>query len=319
MYDLKSSSICKYRDEKVKPLPLSVLLFSVLAIMFMTSSLQSIILMPVFVMMNFREVKQALYHENPLAEISVLFEEFGKSDLCLLLQLFITGAMIALTLVLCFSLLKRKPASIALSRCGFARKYLLGLLFGALLFAAVFGVASINGSIKIIGISSPLNVGILILLFLGYVVQGASEEFLFRGFLMCDLVRQASPLSAILLSSLAFALAHATNVGSGFIPLMNVFLFGVLASLVLMRSGSLLAVSALHSAWNFVEGHVFGCRVSGLITESTLFVTESAPTLSLTNGGEFGPEGGVAVTVVMLVSIVIVLVFPSKNAKKEAA
>ena len=144
MYDLKSSSIYKYRDEKVKPLSLSVLLFSVLAIMFMTSSLQSIILMPVFVMMNFREVKQALYHENPLAEISVLFEEFGKSDLCLLLQLFITGAMIALTLVLCFSLLKRKPASIALSRCGFARKYLLGLLVGALLFAAVSG----NGSAK---------------------------------------------------------------------------------------------------------------------------------------------------------------------------
>ena len=318
MYDLKSSSIYKYRDEKAKPLSLSVLLFSVLVIMFMTSSLQSVILMPVFLMVNFREILQAFYHENPLAEISVLLEEFGRSDLCLLIQLFATAAMIVLTLVLCLSLLKRKPASLALSRRGFAWKYLLGLLFGALLFAAVFGVASVNGSIKIIGVSSPLNVGMLILILIGYVVQGASEEFLFRGFLMCDLARQASPLSAILLSSLAFSLAHAMNIGSGFIPLMNVFLFGVLASLVLMRSGSLLAVSALHSAWNFVEGHVFGCRVSGLITESTLFVTESAPTLSLTNGGEFGPEGGVAVTVVMLVAIVLVLVFPSKNARKEA-
>jgi membrane protease YdiL (CAAX protease family) len=171
---------------------------------------------------------------------------------------------------------------------------------------------------KLLDIPSSVNVGMLLLLFFGYVIQAASEEILFRGFLMCDLARRRSPVSAVILSSFAFALAHGSNVEIGAIALLNLFLFGVLASLWVLRTGSLIGAAALHTAWNFTQGHVFGCRVSGLVTNSTIFYSDVLPSHKLTNGGEFGPEGGVAVTVVFIVFIVLLLVFPSRKKNSEA-
>lgn len=318
MYDFRSSSICKYSTEKEKTLSLAGMLFALLAIMLLTSMLQSALLTGAFFLTNFRSLPQITDKEAFLKELSTLLENFYQSDISLLLQLFSTVATIALTLTLCLVILRRSLASLALVRRGAVWQYLIGLVLGALVFSASFGVASLNGSVKLLGIAPSANVGMLITLFFGYVIQAASEEILFRGFLMCDLARRQSPTLAIVLSSLAFALAHSSNTGIGFIAVLNLFLFGVLASILVLRTGSLFGACALHTAWNFTQGHVFGCRVSGLVTDSTVFYSEALPSHKLTNGGAFGPEGGVAVTVVFIVFIVLLLVFPSKKKSSEA-
>lgn len=318
MYDLRSSPICRHPIEKEKPLSFAAMLFAVLVIMFLTSFLQAMVMVTAFFLTRYRALLAMSESAVRAEEIAALLQEFAQTDLCLLLQLFSTVATIALTLTLCICLLKRKPSSLALSRRGSLWQYLLGLVLGVALFSASFGVASINGAQRILGVASPVNVGMLVLLFFGYVIQAASEEILFRGFVMCDLARRSSPVFAVLISSLAFSLAHYSNTGIGFVALLNLFLFGVLASVLVLRTGSLLGAAALHTAWNFTQGHVFGCRVSGLLTESTVLHTEAVDALKLTNGGAFGPEGGVAVTVVLLVSIALFLVFPSPKNKSEA-
>jgi hypothetical protein len=58
--------------------------------------------------------------------------------------------------------------------------------------------------------------------------------------------------------------------------------------------------------------------VSGLVPNSKLLISFSDPAQSLTNGGAFGPEGGIAVTVVFLLFIVFLLVFPNGKKKNEA-
>ena len=321
MYDFHTSSIrnCSVKNEK--PMTLSAMLFAVLIILILTSVLQSTVLLSAFAFSSFGEIYEVISTESSVEkvveEISYIYAEFAESDLCIILQLFSTAATIVLTLVLCFCIQKRGLASLAIFRKGAAKHYLLGLLLGALLFALSYGITLMNGSMKLVGVASPIKIGTLFVIFLGYVVQAASEELLFRGFFTCDLVRRGSPVSAVFLGSLVFAFAHASNTGIGFVALLNVFLFGVIASILVLRTGSLIGACALHTAWNFTQGHVFGCRVSGLLTDSTIFNTETNSAMSLTNGGDFGPEGGLAVTIVFLVVLVLLLILPSRQ-KEDA-
>ncbi len=317
MYDLRSSSVCKRSSEGERPLSLPLMLFALLVILFLSSSLQTALLLPAFFISEYRVIFGMGESESFLEELLLCFEGFIQSDVGLLIQLLSTAFTVVLTLVLCTVLLKRRPASLALCKRGAALHYLLGLVLGGALFAACFGVASINGSLKLLGIASPVKVGMILLLFVGYVVQAASEEILFRGFLMCDLARRFSPVTAVLLSSAVFATAHFSNAGIGPIAVLNLFLFGVFVSLWVLRTGNLLGACAIHTAWNFTEGHVFGCRVSGFVADSTVFHCDALTSLSLTNGGAFGPEGGVAVTVVFLIVIVLLLVFPSRKEKQR--
>ena len=81
----------------------------------------------------------------------------------------------------------------------------------------------------------------------------------------------------------------------------------------MIRTSNIWGVCAIHSIWNFVQGNVFGCFVSGMNIENSLFVSDANLTRSLTNGGEFGPEGGVAVTLVLVVAIMLVVYLPQKK------
>ncbi len=315
MYDLRSSSVCRYPTEGERPLSLPLLLFSALVILFMSSSLQTLILVPAFIFSNYRAVLSLSESETFLEELLALYERFLQSDLSLLVQLFGGAFTLALTLVFVLALLRRKAGSLALFKRGALKKYLLGLVFGGALFAACFGLAMVNGSFKLVGTASPVPIGMLILLFFGYVVQAASEEVLFRGLVMCELVRRGAPAKAVLFSAGLFALVHFSNPELGIVALLNLFLFGVLAALLVLRSGSLIGACALHTAWNFTEGHIFGCSVSGLFTESSVFHFEALSSHSLTNGGGFGPEGGIAVTVVFLLTILLLLIFPSRSTR----
>lgn len=74
-------------------------------------------------------------------------------------------------------------------------------------------------------------------------------------------------------------------------------------------------VGALHSMWNFAQGNLFGIPVSGLAgLPSPLKADMAEGSLhTLINGGTFGIEGGLAVTVVLLASCALILFLPTKK------
>ena len=88
--------------------------------------------------------------------------------------------------------------------------------------------------------------------------------------------------------------------------MINLFLFGVFACIYAMQEGSLWGVFAIHSLWNWAQGNLFGLEVSGSkFGATTLFnLKEVGP--DLLTGGAFGPEGGFAVTLVLIVGCVFV-------------
>ncbi|MDJ1181574.1 CPBP family intramembrane glutamic endopeptidase [Roseofilum casamattae] len=81
--------------------------------------------------------------------------------------------------------------------------------------------------------------------FTASVAAPVFEEIIFRGFLLPSLNRYVPLWAAILLSGLAFAIAHLSL--SEVIPLMTL---GIIMGFIYTRSGNLLAPILLHSLWN---------------------------------------------------------------------
>lgn len=143
---------------------------------------------------------------------------------------------------------------------------------------------------------------------LGYLVQGASEEVLFRGHLFENLKDQWGLKWAVGVSSVAFGLFHAANPGFGVLPLINLVLFGVGTALykVYVDQGQLWGVFGIHTVWNWLQQVVFGLPNSGMATTRDNALFTVSPNSSLPDvvwGGGFGPEGTLATTLVLLALI----------------
>ncbi len=113
---------------------------------------------------------------------------------------------------------------------------------------------------------------IAILVFL----QATGEELLFRGYLLQQLVvRSRHWIVWAVLPSLAFGALHIDPElgGSGYYWGLNTFLFGLLACVLVWRSGSLWAASGLHVGVNLVAMTVLGADEIGSGTQ--LWVLET--------------------------------------------
>ena len=99
------------------------------------------------------------------------------------------------------------------------------------------------------------------------------------------------------------------------LPMINLILFGVFMSVLVLKLNSIWMACAIHSVWNFVQGNFYGILVSGNDFGPSVFRFESTEGMELLNGGSFGMEGGIATSVVLTVSIIIVLLLKPREAK----
>lgn len=250
-----------------------------------------------------------------LAEIGI--QEVTNSNALTIVMLFATTMTIVVTLLFCKLIQKRKMSSVGFVKKGFLKEYIIGLLVGFVIFSAAVLLCIVTGSLNITGLSSTFSVGIFLLFGLGYMIQGMSEEVLCRGYMMISIARRYPLWLAVLLNSLFFSALHLGNSGISVLALVNLTLFGVFASVYFLKRGNIWGIGAIHSIWNFAQGHFYGIKVSGI--ETSCSVLGSVPTegRSLINGGAFGLEGGLAVTAVLVLGTVILLLIPAKYAKKE--
>jgi membrane protease YdiL (CAAX protease family) len=190
-------------------------------------------------------------------------------------------------------------------------KYARGFFFGALMFSAAVGILALFGSVSFEqGDPSKQGVaalgGVLIVL-LGWIVQGGGEEIVMRGWVLPVIGARYKPWIGLLVSSLLFSIMHGLNPGLSPLALVNLVLFGVFAGLYAMREGSLWGISALHSVWNWVQGNFFGFQVSGTDAEGGTLINLMETGKDWFTGGAFGPEGGLAVTIVLVIGIFVIL------------
>ncbi len=206
---------------------------------------------------------------------------------------------------------KRPFWTLGMERPGALFKYGRGLLVGLLMFAGAVGMSAILGFMAFEPKTPAQPQGLaamggILLVLVGWMVQGAAEEVLARGWLLPVVGARYRPWLGIILSALVFAALHSLNPNLNPIAMTNLFLFGLFTAFYALREGGLWGVFGIHTAWNWAQGNLFGLEVSGLPPAGgTLFnLVETGP--DAVTGGPFGPEGGLAVTLVLLVSCALV-------------
>ena len=232
-------------------------------------------------------------------------------------ELFGEAWTIALAVFVCLVIQRRSLATLGIEKRGAAKRYGVGFVFGVLLCSATVLTVCLSRASTFEGFDGGSGVLLPLFVLFGYLIQGAAEEILFHGLFLTTLARRFRWLPSVLLSALFFSLLHTFNAGASMLSLLNVFLFGVLLGLFTIRTGSVIGACALHAAWNATEGLVFGCSVSGFPAISGLFRVTNDASRGVTNGGAFGPEGGLAATMILMLALIAVLFLPSFGRKRQ--
>lgn len=193
----------------------------------------------------------------------------ANTDLLLLLITLVSFAFISLLVFIRVKFIeKRSFSSIGFNKNNWFKKYFLGFVIGLGMMCVVvfilfiFGFVSVESNpIQPIGISALS--GVLIIL-VGWIIQGGTEEIVTRGWLMNVLGARYNIGIGLFISSTLFGLLHLANPNVSFIAVINIILIGVFYGLYVIKTNDLWAVCGMHSAWNFAQGNLFGFEVSGI-------------------------------------------------------
>lgn len=314
-YDLNDSPLVEENRRIGKPRTL----FSLFIVFFVLTLVTDLaVSLPTTVFLMFRIAGDfselfGIFTSNDINAMEAYITKISAENGYLFASLLSTAAGIAVILFFALRMEKRTPLSLGFSKKNAVPLYAVGFALGIALLAASIGIATLNGSVSLAPAGEVSGVWIVLFL-VGFLVQGAFEEILLRGVFFPALLRHfSSPLIPCIVSAAFFSAMHGANPGVSPIAFLNIFLFGALLSVLMLRTGSIIPCLALHSAWNFAEGCIFGSAVSGLPALPSILVSTLDPNKSLTSGGSFGPEGGVAVTLVLVAALAAVILIGGKK------
>jgi uncharacterized protein len=205
---------------------------------------------------------------------------------------------------------------------GWGKQLIIGFGFGTALQLIVMAILAASHSIHY----SPLAgysfhvwrlVGANILLF---AFAATVEELAFRGYALKWLMWSVGAPAALVLSAIIFGVAHGLNPNATFFSTLNTALAGILLAIPYVRTRSLWMQIGLHWSWNLAMCTIVSLPVSGINFQPRLFVTVDSGPHWLT-GGNYGPEGGAAVTFVCVAGIAWLLstslLKPFPSARKD--
>ena len=206
----------------------------------------------------------------------------------------------------------RKLSSMGVKKDKLVPHYLIGLVIGTALMSAIVLLSAISGAQKVT-LCSGVNYGLLGLYWIGWFFQGMSEEFIFRGYLMTTVGGKKSAVLAIAISSAFFSFAHAANPGVHPLVFINLALFAVFAGMYMILTDDIWGGCAIHSIWNCTQGNLYGISVSGTNEMESVMKTVAASDSKILTGGDFGIEGSIFTTIVLVTATAIVYLLMKKK------
>ena len=243
---------------------------------------------------------------------------FNNKDLLSLLITLFSFAFISLLVFFRVKVIeKRSFSSIGFNKNNWLKKYSLGFLIGLAMMSIIvlilfpFGYITVEKNpIQPVGISAIASVLVILL---GWIIQGATEEIVTRGWLLNVLSTKYNIGVGLLISSTLFGLMHLTSPNVNYIAVINIILVGLFYGLYVIKTNDLWAVCGMHSAWNFAQGNIFGFKVSGLDVSVGSLIDLNLVGSDFVTGGIFGPEAGITATFILLASIGILLFIDKKR------
>lgn len=132
-----------------------------------------------------------------------------------------------------------------------------------------------------------------------FVPAALAEELPCRRYLLPTLTQAWGGRAALVVTSVLFGALHCLNPGATPLAFLGTTAAGVMLGLAYQWTGQLWLPWALHFAWNFAEGSLWGMPVSGLLAPSVVRTQLHGP--ALWTGGEFGPEAGLLGLIALIV------------------
>ena len=212
---------------------------------------------------------------------------------------------------------RKLPLSLlGLSLKGRGKDLLAGLGVAVLLYAVGFGVSLLIGMVEVASVQLvPRNLLGRLLLFL---LMAVTEEIMVRGFVLGRMLSEGmNRFVALFLSSALFSAMHLLNPNFALLPFVNVLLGGCLLGTSFLYTRNLCFPIVLHWFWNWLQGPVLGYEVSGMDSGETLLTLRLTGSELLT-GGNFGFEGSLLCTVLLVVGTLVIIGYYERRGRKEA-
>jgi membrane protease YdiL (CAAX protease family) len=185
--------------------------------------------------------------------------------------------------------------------------------------AGVYALALAIGWVKVTGtlVSPPGQPFIGAILADIVVVVGIAcwEEAVFRGYVIKNLAEglysktigaRWATVIAILIPSVFFGLAHASNTNATLLSIVNTMIFGVVFGVAYALTGELALPIGLHFAWDFVQGFGLGRSPDPPGLGAFLVVAQGDPAARLWTGWPFPVEGGLLGTGAFVLGILLI-------------
>lgn len=193
-----------------------------------------------------------------------------------------------------------------------ARWAATGLLTGCLGVGMTAGYAALAGSLAR-GAGSDAGAAAYLIGAILILIQTASEEVFFRGWLMRAVERRGGVAAAVALSAILFSGFHVIGGARSLITLVNLLLGGVWFALLALRSGGLVAPVLAHFGWNAAEEMGMGLIPNPGTSGFGAFVDWDLTGSPLWGGTVEGLNASIGMTCV-LAALIVPLIWRPANA-----
>jgi uncharacterized protein len=198
---------------------------------------------------------------------------------------------------------KQSISSMGFSLQKRTRDIVSGFLVAVILF--IFG-SIILVDIKAISLTYiGFDLSTFLLSLVLFTIVAFNEEILMRGYILNNLMGSTNKYLALLISAVIFSVLHGMNANISLLALVNLMLAGIILGSTYIFTKNLWFPISLHLFWNFFQGPVLGYSVSGMKISSIYKVTLTGS--NTVNGGQFGFEGSLVCTVLLIIAISMIM------------
>lgn len=197
------------------------------------------------------------------------------------------------------------------------KSYFIGVLIAILMLLIIIGLIILTGAIKYHGIYEKKNIILIVLYGGGFIIQGAMEELLCRGYLFHTLKDKVSMPIAITISTIMFIVPHCSSLFAGemiygVIGIINLILISLIFSLLTICFQNIWAACGLHSFWNFILYSIMGLNLSGNDENITAIFNMRSVGNNIWNGSIYGIEASVITVFILGIFSIILWIYWKK-------
>lgn len=196
---------------------------------------------------------------------------------------------------------QRTPAELAPKPA--LRELPAGVLVGVALIGSVCAVLAVAGGLRVTGLAG----GNLLKPLADMVLAAVVEEIVFRAVVLRILAAWLGTRTALVVSSLLFALAHLPNNGFSAMAFAALVVAGLLLAAAYLVHQRVWLPIGLHFGWNFTTEGLFSLASSGQAAQGYLQTQLAGP--EWLTGGAFGVEASVVTVAITALATGLLLAY----------